>query len=136
MPGKRDLAGKRDLIAFRPFPPDPVTVPDFDGLIVRAVLQRAQQAGVMVSITSQPAPIEQLLESGRWQVAAQHPPAGAERYRGDSVVVDLRRDDGEAGDREPRTPPPRVARGRERGDVAPPDTAIGQGQSVIQPDPR
>ncbi len=136
MPGRRDLAGKRDLTAFRPFPPDPISVPDFDGMIVRAVLQRAQQAGVVVSINDLPAPIEQLLESGRWQVAAQHPPAGAERYRGDGVVLDLRRDDGESGDREPRTPPPRAARGRGRGQIPPPDTAIGQQQSVIQPDPR
>ena len=98
------MARTRDLLAFRPIPPNSITVPDFDGLIVRAMLQRAEQTGVVVSIKDIPAPIQELIDSARWQVAAQDPPAGVARYRGDAVVVDLRRDDGDAGVREPRVP--------------------------------
>ena len=131
------MARTRDLLAFRPIPPNSITVPDFDGLIVRAMLQRAEQTGVVVSIKDIPAPIQELIDSARWQVAAQDQPAGEARYRGDAVVVDLRRDDGDAGVREPRTPPPGRGRGRKRATpMFDPDTTIGQEQSVIQPDPR
>ena len=91
--------------------PDRIVVPDLAGTIVAGALRQAELVGFTLVIADPPVDIATLQMSGRWVVAAQEPPAGATRFRGDTVVVTLRRDGGDgSGDREPRTPvPPRLA---------------------------
>jgi hypothetical protein len=91
--------------------PDRITVPDLDGVIVAGALRQAELVGFTLVIADPPAELAVLARSGRWLVANQEPAAGSTRFRGDTVVVTLRRDGGDgAGDREPRTPvPPRLA---------------------------
>ena len=95
--------------------PQPIVIPDLTGMIVAAVLRQADQVGFSLVIADPPMGIEQLTSSGRWVVAEQDPPARANRFRGDTVVVVLRHQGGgnPAGDREPRNPLPRRRVGRE-----------------------
>jgi hypothetical protein len=51
-------------------------------------------------------PLGALTWPGRFVVTGQDPPPGAVLLRWDSVVVQVRPDDGRAGDRVPRKPPP------------------------------
>jgi len=90
--------------------PDRIVVPDLTGVIVAGALRRAVEVGFTIAVLDPPSRIEELASSGRWMVASQDPAPGSERYRGDTVVVALRHDGGEAGDREPRNPlPPRLS---------------------------
>lgn len=91
--------------------PDRIVVPDLVGAIVIGAERQAELTGFTLVIADPPADPATLRMSARWVVAAQEPPAGATRFRGDTVVVTLRRDGGDgAGDREPRRPvPPRLA---------------------------
>lgn len=91
--------------------PDRIVVPDLAGAIVAGGLRQAELVGFTLVIADPPADLATLQMSGRWVIATQEPPAGATRFRGDTVVVTLRRDGGDgSGDREPRIPvPPRLA---------------------------
>lgn len=94
-----------------PSAPDRIVVPDLEGSIVAGALHQADLVGFTLVIADPPVDLATLQMSGRWVVAAQEPPGGSTRFRGDTVVVTLRRDGGDgAGDREPRHPvPPRLA---------------------------
>jgi hypothetical protein len=97
----RELANVRDV-------PDRIVVPDLSGVIVAGALRRAAIVGFTLAVADPPRPIKELASSGRWVVAGQDPAPGAERYRGDTVVVTVRHEGGgSAGDREPRNPLPR-----------------------------
>ncbi len=91
--------------------PERITIPDLDGVIVAGALRQAELVGFTLVIADPPVDLATLQMSGRWVVASQEPPAGSTRFRGDTVVVALRRDGGDgAGDREPRRPlPPRLS---------------------------
>src|SRR6476619_5307037 len=91
--------------------PDRIVVPDLAGTIVAGALRQAELVGFTLIIADPPVDLATLQMSVRWVVDTQEPPAGATRFRGDTVVVTLRRDGGDgAGDREPRRPvPPRLA---------------------------
>lgn len=91
--------------------PDRIVIPDLQDAIVIGAQRQAELIGFTLVIADPPADPATLRMSARWVVAAQEPPAGSTRFRGDTVVVTLRRDGGDgAGDREPRHPvPPRVA---------------------------
>ncbi len=104
------MGRSRRKIAENPVP-ERIVIPDLEGAIVLAVLRQAELTGFTLVIADPPVDPEALRSSARWVVAAQEPPGGSTRFRGDSVVVTLRRDGGDgAGDREPRTPvPPRLA---------------------------
>ena len=86
-------------------------IPDLVGAIVIGAQRQAERTGFTLVIADPPADPATLRMSGRWVVDVQDPPAGASRFRGDTVVVTLRRDGGDgAGDREPRRPlPPRLS---------------------------
>jgi hypothetical protein len=91
--------------------PDPVpariVIPDLVGAIVVGAQRQAELTGFTLVIADPPADPATLRMSARWVVDAQEPPGGAGRFRGDTVVVTLRRDGGDgAGDREPRRPVP------------------------------
>ena len=104
------MGRSRRKIAETPVP-DRIVIPDLAGTIVAGALRQAELVGFTLVINDPPQDLETLQMSGRWVVAAQEPAAGSTRFRGDTVVVTLRRDGGDgAGDREPRHPlPPRVA---------------------------
>ena len=89
--------------------PDRIVIPDLTGVIVAGALRRAVDVGFTLAVADPPRRIEDLASSGRWIVTHQDPPAGAERFRGDTVVITVRHDGGggSAGDREPRNPLPR-----------------------------
>jgi|SRR6478609_6743993 hypothetical protein len=91
--------------------PDRIVVPDLAGTIVAGALRQAELVGFTLIIADPPVDLATLQMSGRWVVDTQEPPAGATRFRGDTVVVTLRRDGGDgSGDREPRRPlPPRLS---------------------------
>lgn len=91
--------------------PDRIVIPDLVGAIVIGAQRQAELTGFTLVIADPPADPATLRMSARWVVDGQEPPAGASRFRGDTVVVTLRRDGGDgAGDREPRRPvPPRLA---------------------------
>ncbi|HEY7814404.1 MAG TPA: PASTA domain-containing protein [Nakamurella sp.] len=91
--------------------PDRIVIPDLAGTIVAGALRQAELVGFTLVINDPPLDLETLQMSGRWVVAAQEPAAGSTRFRGDTVVVTLRREGGDgAGDREPRNPlPPRLS---------------------------
>ncbi|HOZ58665.1 MAG TPA: hypothetical protein PKY70_10795 [Nakamurella multipartita] len=101
--------------------PDRIVVPDLDAVIVAGALHQADLIGFRLVIADPPADLRTLQASARWVVAAQEPEAGAVRFRGDTVVVTLRRDGGDgAGDREPRQPlPPRLSDRPPLGDEPP-----------------
>ncbi|MET0966719.1 MAG: hypothetical protein ABWZ02_10000 [Nakamurella sp.] len=100
----RELANYRGL-------PDRIVIPDLQGLIMAAVLRQSIDVGFSLAVDHPPAPIKDLASSGRWVVDVQDPAPGATRYRGDTVMVTLRRfGSGGAGDREPRHPLPRPLR--------------------------
>lgn len=89
--------------------PDRIVIPDLLGTIVIGAQRQAELSGFTLVVADPPADPATLRTSARWVVDTQEPPGGATRFRGDTVVVTLRRDDG-AGDREPRRPvPPRLA---------------------------
>ena len=98
----RELKNVRDV-------PGRIVIPDLTGVIVAGALRRAVEVGFTLAVADPPRRMEELASSGRWVVASQDPAAGAERYRGDTVVVMVRHDGGggSAGDREPRNPLPR-----------------------------
>ncbi len=98
----------RELKNFRAVP-DRLVVPDLTGVIVAGALRRALEVGFTLAVQDPPRRIEELASSGRWIVTSQDPAPGAERFRGDTVVVLVRHDGGggSAGDREPRNPLPR-----------------------------
>lgn len=104
------MARSRRTLADKPVPAR-IVIPDLEGSIVAGALHQADLVGFTLVVADPPADLASLQMSGRWVVAAQEPPGGATRFRGDTVVVTLRRDGGDgAGDREPRTPvPPRLA---------------------------
>ncbi len=104
------MARSRRKIAEGPVP-DRIAIPDLVGTIVAGALRQAELVGFTLVIADPPAELSSLQMSGRWVVANQEPAAGSTRFRGDTVVVTLRRDGGDgAGDREPRRPlPPRLA---------------------------
>jgi hypothetical protein len=91
--------------------PDRIVIPDLEGTIVAGALRQSELIGFTLVIADPPVDLGTLQMSGRWLVSFQEPPAGSARFRGDTVVVTLRRDGGDgAGDREPRLPrPPRLA---------------------------
>lgn len=91
--------------------PDRIVIPDLVGAIVVGAQRQAELTGFTLVIADPPADPATLRMSARWVVAAQEPPGGSSRFRGDTVVITLRRDGGDgAGDREPRRPvPPRLA---------------------------
>lgn len=91
--------------------PDRIAIPDLVGAIVVGAQRQAELTGFTLVIADPPADPATLRMSARWVVATQEPPAGSTRFRGDTVLVTLRRDGGDgAGDREPRRPvPPRLA---------------------------
>jgi len=106
--------------------PDRITVPDLEGAIVAAALRQAELTGFALVIADPPTDLASLRSSGWWVVASQEPPGGSLRFRGDTVVVTLRRDGGGdgAGDREPRRPvPPRLAARPPLDDSRDPDEA-------------
>jgi len=104
------MARSRRKIAETPVP-DRIVIPDLEGTIVAGALRQAELVGFALAVADPPGDLATLQMSARWVVAFQEPPAGSSRFRGDTVVVTLRRDDGDgAGDREPRQPlPPRLA---------------------------
>jgi hypothetical protein len=122
----RELANYRGL-------PDRIVIPDLHGLVMAAALRQSIEVGFTLAVDDPPAPIKDLASSGRWVVGGQDPAAGETRYRGDTVVVSLRRfGGGEAGDREPRNPLPRPLRSlAER----PSDEPVERLGSVHQLDP-
>jgi hypothetical protein len=86
---------------------DPVVVPDLVGLTVEEARQVATGAGVVpASADPDGPPLAALTWPGRFVVTGQEPQAGTVLLRWDSVVVEVRPDDGRAGDRVPRKPPP------------------------------
>ena len=91
--------------------PARIVIPDLVGAIVIGAQRQAELTGFTLVIADPPADPATLRMSARWVVDTQEPPGGAARFRGDSVVVTVRRDGGDgAGDREPRRPvPPRLA---------------------------
>jgi len=101
--------------------PDRIVIPDLDAVIVAGALHQADLIGFRLVIADPPADLRTLQASARWVVAAQEPEPGAVRFRGDTVVVTLRRDGGDgAGDREPRQPlPPRLSDRPPLGDEPP-----------------
>jgi beta-lactam-binding protein with PASTA domain len=93
---------------------DAVVVPDLVGLAVPEARRVATEAGVVpASADPDGPPLAALTWPGRYVVIAQEPAPGAVLLRWDSVVVQVRRDEGGAGDREPRRPPPAVLVARE-----------------------
>ncbi|WP_420124175.1 hypothetical protein [Nakamurella sp.] len=111
--------------------PARIVIPDLEGSIVAGALHQADLIGFTLVIADPPADLASLQMSGRWVVAAQEPPGGSSRFRGDTVVITLRRDGGDgAGDREPRVPvPPRLAE-RAPLEQAPPAPAGGSGPAA------
>ena len=84
-----------------------VVVPDLVGLPVEEARRVATEAGVVPAAADPDGPpLAALTWPGRYVVTAQDPEPGAVLLRWDSVVVDVRPDDGGAGDREPRRPHP------------------------------
>ena len=75
--------------------PDRIVIPDLDAVIVAGALHQADLIGFRLVIADPPADLRTLQASARWVVAAQEPEAGAVRFRGDTVVVTLRRDGGD-----------------------------------------
>jgi hypothetical protein len=92
-------------------------VPDLVGLPVEEARQVATEAGVVpTSADPDGPPLAALTWPGRYVVTAQEPGPGAAPLRWDGVVVAVRRDDGGAGDREPRLPRPDLLVAREEED--------------------
>ena len=93
-----------------------VVVPDVVGLDVRQAGRVAQEAGVALAQPDPDGPpLGALTWPGEHVVTAQSPGAGTVVRRWDSVVVRVTAaDDGTAGDREPRRPPPRARPGDAR----------------------
>ncbi len=89
--------------------PARIVIPDLTGTILRAAQQRALEIGFTLVVAEPTLPTEVLLDSARWTVAEQDPVGGSARFRGDTVVINLRHDGGgdPSGDREPRHPLPR-----------------------------
>jgi hypothetical protein len=86
---------------------DLVVVPNLVGLTVAAARDVATAAGVVpASADPDGPPLAARTWPGRFVVTGQDPAPGAVLFRWDSVVVEVRPDDGRAGDRVPRTPPP------------------------------
>ncbi|MEU4764539.1 PASTA domain-containing protein [Actinosynnema sp. NPDC023794] len=84
-------------------------VPHLVGLTVRQARQTGHDAGVVVTSRDVDGPpLGALTWPGTWVVTAQDPTAGRRVRRGATVVIDFeeRPDEGGAGDREPRHPPP------------------------------
>ena len=99
---------------------DPVVVPDLVGLTMDEARRVATEAGVVpASADPDGPPLAELTWPGRFVVTGQDPGPGAVLLRWDSVVVDVRRDEGGAGDREPRRPRPSPLVAREDPDRAP-----------------
>lgn len=117
------MARSRRRLAENPVP-DRIVIPDLVGAIVVGAQRQAELTGFTLVIADPPADPATLRMSARWVVSAQEPPGGAARFRGDTVVVTLRRDGGDgAGDREPRAPvPPRLVERAPLGQEPPPPT--------------
>lgn len=99
---------------------DPVVVPDLVGLTMDEARRVATEAGVVpASADPDGPPLAELTWPGRFVVTRQDPGPGAVLLRWDSVVVDVCRDEGGAGDREPRRPNPTPLMAREEPDRAP-----------------
>jgi len=85
-----------------------VCVPDLIGLPVHEARDVGHQAAVVVVAVDVDGPaLGALTWPGVWIVTGQDPGAGARVRKWDNVRITFRRADGdEAGDREPRLPPP------------------------------
>ncbi|MEV1118664.1 PASTA domain-containing protein [Actinosynnema sp. NPDC049800] len=84
-------------------------VPHLVGLTVRQARTTGHDAGVVVTSRHLDGPpLGELTWPGIWVVTAQDPTAGRRVRRGTPVMIDFeeRPDEGGAGDREPRHPPP------------------------------
>jgi len=93
---------------------DPVVVPDLVGLTVEEARQIGTGVGVVPAAADPDGPpLAALTWPGRFVITGQEPPAGTVLLRWDSVIVEVRPDDGRAGDRVPRDPLPGLLRGRE-----------------------
>jgi len=106
------MSRARERAKVRPAPAR-IVIPDLQGLILSAALNRATEIGFALAVEGPPLHFEALLSSGRWAVARQEPQMGSDRFLGDTVVVVLAHDGpGGAGDREPRNPLPRITSDR------------------------
>lgn len=85
-----------------------VVVPDLVGLPVDEARDVGHQAAVVVVATDVDGPaLGALTWPGVWIVTGQDPDPGSPVQKWDNVRITFRRADGnEAGDREPRLPPP------------------------------
>jgi len=85
-----------------------VVVPDLVGLPMHEARDAGHHAAVVVVAADVDGPpLGALTRPGVWVVTAQDPSSGSSVAKWDNVRITFRRADGnEAGDREPRLPPP------------------------------
>lgn len=101
-----------------------VELPDFVGLTVPVARKWGHDVGVVVtSVNLDGPPLGTLTWPGTWIVTAQEPASGSRMARGDIVKITFEKfsDGGDAGDREPRRPPPQPRVLRAEADPAEPD---------------
>lgn len=86
---------------------DWVSVPYLIGLDVRTAEATCSDVHlVVVGPDIDGPPLDALTSPGVWIVTAQRPAPGVLALRGDPVTIEFKGRGGEAGDREPRRPPP------------------------------
>ncbi|HWO62270.1 MAG TPA: PASTA domain-containing protein, partial [Umezawaea sp.] len=83
-------------------------MPDLVGLFVHVARSVGHEAGVVVTARDPDGPpLGALTWPGHWLVTGQDPDPGERVPRGAAVAIDFEEyRDGDAGDREPRRPPP------------------------------